>query len=372
MVKHTFLRYPLFEGFYGLYSDYNLEKSGKGGCMEENFKYKALRELVGKQLPSYEVAENGVFWALNAKKSLAVREDKKEEEENIEKAWNCIEDLLRIYRVKASKVLVEDSQLPMFQRGKEITLYNQHEMVQWQSLLDEITKRFIENNIRPGCLAFSDQTIDGSSFFGCRNDKGPDGKYINGLQAENFNPTNQIMPVAWQKLKITHIHQPPRPARLHEALEKGFYRRLVGGVRGISREFMKLLCPFLKRLNAFKENAPIWEFTDAIREEICFGLSSGYREIVIAQLNEIQNIQKIENEELSDHSEAGIRKEKEMYERRLQLVSEITNSLSESLKAEELAQVMGQANSGNTSPDKSSPKEGSPREPDEGEKPKFG
>jgi hypothetical protein len=80
-----------------------------------------------------------------------------------------------------------------------------HLLSKREALLNEITKRFIDGGIFSNYLPFSDRSVYGSEFFGFRNDSGFDKKYIDGLNAQNFNPTDQEIPIEWHRLRITYI-----------------------------------------------------------------------------------------------------------------------------------------------------------------------
>lgn len=379
--------------------------------MEEDLKYKFLPEKIDNKGSFWEVSQEGLYWIVRVSDALPSQEGKVAQEkkgqklgwklhisladegDNIEQGWDLIIDLLKECGIKSCKVLAKGSHLLGFQWGKEITLYHQEdqaELVDWQSLLDEITARFVNNGIRPNCLAFNDMLVNGSSFFGIRNDEGKEGGYEVGLLADNFNPANKKIPDELAKVKILNSNQPTRKVRKCETVLKTFYKDLLEGLLDSSQLFIQIICPLSPYLRGLGKKLQIWELNAVAIEDICSDFPSTIQGLVRMAINDIKEIYAIQAKDLFDKEEQEIVRMKKHYLQKIKLVKnviiELPNEINAAIKAEEdlalIATVVSNpsstGNSGDNSREsksdssKSSSKEGSPREPDGGEKPNFG
>jgi hypothetical protein len=96
---------------------------------------------------------------------------------NVGKAWSIIINHLINHEVFLSKI-ISNAALHLMaasreQCGKEITIYAYLEnrpSQAWQSLIEDITHDFVNNQIKPGPLPPSDTEIKGSNYFSYRDD----------------------------------------------------------------------------------------------------------------------------------------------------------------------------------------------------------
>ena len=346
--------------------------------MEEDFGYKSLPGRIA--MPGfYTVKEEEFFWVLRKQSPSRVEESEKtvvssernvgwkihislaESPDNIQKAWDCIIDLLKAYGINTCKVLIEGKHLPAFQWGKEITLYYQLDLASWNDLLNDMTKRFLQAGVCPGYLAFNDKCVEGSSFFGFRNDEGEKGEYASSLFTKDFNPSNKLLPEDWTTLKVIEPHQPLRPLREHEKELKEFYKKIMIGVRSCSINFMELLKPFSLTVSDLGKKFPIWTIEELEIDTILTEFHEEAREMILDMINEIKQIQKIENQDFFLCTQKELAYLNEHYEGRLKYFERTLKAVTEQcedIKKSESACF----DSRNVSPAKSSSSEGSPRE----------
>lgn len=350
--------------------------------MKENFKYNELAKMTEGFSSLYAVTKSGPFWCLWSRELLAVQNKNSSQEEtwenigwkihislstaseNIEKAWDEIVNFLMLYGVKACKVLDTAEEWPAFQWGKEITLYFHAEVVHWQELLDEITKKFIEAGIEPNYLAISDRPVEGSVFFSCRNDEGSDGKYVDGLHCANFNPSNRPFPQALQRLKITHVNQPLKPIRKNEELLKEYYRGMRDMLQLVSRGVVIQFGTFSERFKSISASAPIWGFSDIIMERACLEFSEPFKSTLLSQLKEIRELHKVSCQDFGRLDLLELKNMQESFFQRLDRMEKVIAEVEKEIRAskispgaDRLAPAIGEFNSGNVS---SASSEGSP------------
>lgn len=342
--------------------------------MQENFTYNNRVKKAEEFSSLYVVTRSGPFWALWSRQLLAVKRENEPQEEawenvgwkihislslapgNIEKAWDIIVDYLILYGVKACKVLDISEEWPAFQWGKEITLYFHTEIVRWQELLDEITKKFIDAGIEPNYLALSDRPVEGSVFFSCRNDEGADGKYVDGLHCANFNPSNRFFPLSLQTLKITHVNQSVKPIRKNEALLKEFYRGMRDKLQLICRGVTIQFGSFSQRFRSIAAISSIWSFEDIVIETACSEFSEPFKSTLASQLKEIIELHKVSCQDFNKLDVDEINNMKDIFYQRIKRLEEVTTNLEKDIKsskisprAEDEAKAIGEFNSGNVS-----------------------
>lgn len=207
--------------------------------------------------------------------------------ENIQRAWGLLIDLALLYGVRSCKVLVSSQGFPAYQWGKEITLYCPPERVSWEKLLTEITLRFVHAGIEPNYLAFNDDAVFGSSFFSKRNDEDVSGRYVSSLEANNFNPSNQVIPVGLDRIRINCV-QPVLKNRDKYVFE--FYQKLLKKIGEASDRFLNIIIESFPECIKVNSDFPIWRVDALYVRGIFLGFDEKTKAALIQQARKLREV----------------------------------------------------------------------------------
>ncbi len=102
-----------------------------------------------------------------------------DERENMIRAWDNLVPIFIKHRVNFIKLIRPechcDDEHSESERGRQFTIYIEQNLEKnrddWQSLINEITDKLVEQNIKPGYQNIIAKAIPGSNYFYYRNDK---------------------------------------------------------------------------------------------------------------------------------------------------------------------------------------------------------
>lgn len=117
-------------------------------------------------------------------------------------AYQQIAHILTQYNVHVSKFktfsMTLDAESHPSERGRQVTIYSTSEdNVNWKELLETITRVLIDLNLPPGFPNPVCRSINGSNYFGYRNDQDESGSYISCRQVymnDDILPENKYNP----------------------------------------------------------------------------------------------------------------------------------------------------------------------------------
>jgi len=177
-----------------------------------------------------------------------------ENNENIGKAWNLIVPILMNHGIEACKVLKIGLNLPEYQLGKEITIYDQRSPVNWSQLLKDVDTALAEHGIQPGYFAINDKPVEGSPYFSCRNDLDEEGDYVHAIIAGTFNLTKEHHDFEYLRLS-PHPKQLPKPSFTIEVQEniKCFYSMLQININNIGGHISQNFSRISNKVDIFDE-----------------------------------------------------------------------------------------------------------------------
>ena len=143
--------------------------------------------------------------------------------ENVKKAWNVMFPILVVADVRFMKVVVElsarDQELGRDARGKQVTIYNIHSIINLEGLINQITSEFVRNGISPGLAPSGDRRITGSNYFYYRNDDGGGGTYLAGRQVSRYNASDNVGSNPCDKITVHCTGQPEVKSELSDIFD---------------------------------------------------------------------------------------------------------------------------------------------------------